>query len=206
MSEPAYPLSLPEEHDGQTWPVQGEWTYEDYLRIPRRPDDGRRFEIIRGVLYVTATPTWPHQVAVSVLSYLLQDFVRKHRLGVVAVAPFDIRLPQRISDPVQPDLFFFRTGNGPRGDDASFEGVPDLVIEVFSPRTRRRDRTVKLDAYRAAGVPECWLVDPKARTVVIYGLSEDRTRYTELARGGVGETVGSAVLPGLEVEVGELFL
>jgi Uma2 family endonuclease len=205
MSEPAYTLSLLEEHDGQTWPAEGEWTYEDYLRIPRRPDDGRRFEVIRGVLYVTATPTWPHQYAVSELSYLLQSFVRKRRLGVILASPFDIRLPQRIADPVEPDLIFFRKGNQPQGEDCYFEGVPDMVVEVLSPKTRRRDQTTKLDAYRDAGIPEYWVVDPKARTVVVYGLSEDRARYVELFRGGVGESVGSAVLPGLTVEVGELF-
>jgi len=205
MSEPAYPLSLPEEHDGQTWPVQGKWTYEDYLRLPRRPDDGRRFEVIRGVLYVTSTPNYDHQHAVWALGYLLQDFVREHRLGLVLGAPFEIRLPQRIGDPVQPDLLFFRTGNGPRKGDGYFEGVPDMVVEVLSPRTRRRDQTIKLDAYRDAGVPEYWLVDPKARTVVVYALSEDRARYVEAARRGAGESVGSAVLAGLRVDVGDLF-
>ena len=194
MSEPAYPLALPEE---QPWPKQGRWTYEDYLRLP---DDGWRYEVIRGVLYVTATLTWPHQYAVWTLGFLLQDFVRRHGLGTIAGAPFDIRLPYRIGDPVQPDLFFFRSGSEPTTD------VPDLVVEVLSPRTRRRDQTVKLDAYRDAGVSECWLVDPKDRTVVVHALSEDRSRYVELCRGGAGETVTSSVLPGLQVAVGALFL
>jgi Uma2 family endonuclease len=193
MSEPAYPLALPEE---QPWPTQGRWTYEEYLRLP---DDGQRYEVIRGVLYVTATPSWPHQYAVWTLGFLLQAFVREHGLGTVAGAPFDIRLPDRIADPVQPDLFFFRTGSDPT------TGVPDLVVEVLSPRTRRRDQTVKLDAYRDAGIPECWLVDPRGRTVVVHVLSEDH-RYVELCRGGAGETVTSSVLPGLQVAVGALFL
>lgn len=206
MSEPAYTLSFPEEHDGHDWPAPGEWTYQDYLRIPRRPDDGRRFEVIRGVLYyVTATPTWPHQHAVWELGYLFQEFVRKHGLGTVAGAPFDILLPDRIGDPVQPDLFYFRAGNEPSPHDNRFLGVPDLVAEVLSPRTSRRDRKAKLEAYRDAGVPEYWIVDPRARTVVVYGLNEDRTSYVELARGGAGERVGSAVLPGLTVEVADLF-
>ena len=65
-------------------------------------------------------------------------------------------------------------------------GGPDLVIEVLSPRTRRRDQTIKFDAYREAGIPEYWFVDPKARTVLVYSLSEDRRRYLELCRGGEG--------------------
>lgn len=200
MSEPAYPLALPEE---QPWPKQGKWTYEDYLRLP---DDGRRYEVIRGVLYVTATPTWPHQYAVWTLGFLLQEFARRQGLGTIAGAPFNIRLPYRIGDPVQPDLFFFRAGNEPRTEGSDFQGVPDLVVEVLSPSTRRRDQTIKLEAYCAAGVPECWLVDPKGRTVTVHVLSEDRSRYIELCRGGAGETVTSSVLPGLQVEVKALFL
>jgi Uma2 family endonuclease len=201
MSEPAHTL----DYDGNDWPAPGDWTYQDYLRLPRRPDDGRRFEVIRGVLYVTATPTWPHQYAVWELGYLLQRFVRKHRLGTVAGAPFDILLPGRIGDPVQPDLFFFRAGNEPAAHDDRFSGVPDLVAEVLSPSTRHRDRKAKLEAYRDAGVSEYWLVDPQARTVTVYGLNEDRTSYVDLARGGAGERVGSTVLPGLIVEVEDLF-
>ena len=201
MSEPAHIL----DHDGHDWPAPGEWTYQDYLRLRSRTDDGRRFEVIRGVLYVTATPTWLHQHAVWRLGYYFQEFVQKHRLGTVAGAPFDILLPDRIGDPVQPDLFYFRTGNQPIPEDNRFVGVPDLVAEVLSPSTRRRDQKDKLDAYRDAGIPEYWLVNPQTRTVTLYGLTEDRTRYVEVARGGEGERVGSTVLPGLTVEVSDLF-
>ncbi|MES1240103.1 MAG: Uma2 family endonuclease [Acidobacteriota bacterium] len=201
MSEPAHTLI----HDGRDWPAPGEWSYEDYLRIPRRPEDGRRFEIIRGVLYVTATPTWLHQHAVWRLGYFFQEFVRKQGLGTVAGAPFDIVLPDRLGDPVQPDLFYFRTGNEPAAHENRFAGVPDLMAEVLSPSTRRRDRKVKLEAYRDAGVPEYWLVDPQARTVTVFGLDEERARYVELARGGEGERVTSVVLAGLAVEVSDLF-
>lgn len=68
MAQPAYPLDLPEEQDGERWPAQGEWTYEDYARLP---DDGRRYEVIRGYLYVSPAPTYEHQYAVVQLSRLL---------------------------------------------------------------------------------------------------------------------------------------
>lgn len=205
MSEPAYTLTFPEEHEGQTWPAQGDWTYQDFLRIPRRPDDGRRFEVIRGVLYVTATPTFPHQYAVGELFHFLRGFVRSGDLGLVLPAPFNIRLPGRIADPLAPDLMFFRKGNEPHEEAADFRGVPDLVVEVLSPSTRRRDRTVKLEAYREAGVPEYWIADPKARTVVVHRLSEDRKSYVELGRYGTAEEAISSVLPGLRIPVGEIF-
>jgi Uma2 family endonuclease len=200
MSEPAYPLALPEE---QRWPEQGHWTYADYLRLP---DDGQRYEVIRGILYVTATPTQVHQYVLGELFFMVRGFVRKHRLGLVLFAPFDIRLPDRIADPVEPDLMFFRKGNEPRGEeDSYFQGVPDLVAEVLSPSTRRRDQKVKFEAYRDAGIPEYWVIDPRMRTVVVYVLGEDRKTYVELSRGGVEEVVTSAVLSGLRLEVGEIF-
>jgi hypothetical protein len=68
------------------WPVQGEWTYEDYLRLP---DDGRRYEVIRGRLYVTPAPNFDHQFLVTQLGRLLGNFVAAHALGTVLVAPFD---------------------------------------------------------------------------------------------------------------------
>lgn len=201
MSEPAHILG----YDRNDWPAPGEWTYQDYLRLPRRSEEGRRFEVIRGVLYVTATPTFPHQYAVGEIFSFLRAFVRRHRLGVAVVAPFNIRLPERIGDPMAPDVMFFRKGNEPRDDGSDFEGVPDLVVEVLSPSTRHRDRTVKLEAYRDAGVSEYWIADPRARTVQVYGPGIDRTGYVELGRYEEEDEAVSALLPGLRVPVAEIF-
>lgn len=201
MGEPAYPLDFLESDD-HGWPVQGEWTYEDYLRLP---EDGRHYEVLRGVLYVTPSPIYDHQFAVIRLGYFLTDFILKNDLGVLLPAPFDVRLPRRLADPVEPDLLFFRKGNEPRTGDKSFAGAPDLVIEVLSPGTRQRDEQVKMSIYQEAGIPEYWLVDPKARTIMIHRLSEDGRRYLEWARGGEGDVVGSTVLAGLRLAVREIF-
>ena len=75
---------------------------------------------------------------------------------------------------------------------------------MLSPSTRRRDLTVKLRAYRDAGVPEYWLVDPDARAVVVYGLDGEK-RYTELCRDGEGDRVRSSVLSGFDLAVADLF-
>ena len=77
--------------------------------------------------------------------------------------------------------------------DKNFQGVPDLVVEVLSRSTRSRDRRIKFEAYRDAGIPEYWMVDPDARTVVVYVLKGKE--FVELCRGGAGEAVRSAVLP-----------
>jgi len=202
MAEPARSPALPAALDGHAWPAPGDWTYEDYLRLP---DDGNRYEVIRGHLYVTAAPYPLHQYVVSELQLLMGTFVHERKLGVLLSAPLDVRLPQRIGDPVQPDLVFLRTGNQPRWDvDPSFDGVPDLAIEVMSRSTASRDRKIKLATYRDAGIQEYWLVDPWKRTVEIYTLEGPR-KYVELCRGGEEESVRSAVLSGLEVRVGDLF-
>lgn len=193
MTEPAYPLT-----SSESWPSQGAWTYEDYLRLP---DDGQRYEIIRGVLYVSPAPTLEHQYAVGSLCWLLTSFVRRRKLGLVLVAPFDVRLPQRIADPIQPDVLFFKKGNEPRTSDEPC--VPDLLIEVLSPKTRRLDEKVKLAAYRDAGVPEVWLADPLSRSVRVYHLQEGT--YPEAGRYGSGEAARSAVLPGLQVKIDKIF-
>jgi Uma2 family endonuclease len=199
MTEPAY--AFPRNEDGQDWPAQGEWTYEDYLRLP---DDGQRYEVIRGSLYVTPPPIPEHQFSSFELAFQLSACVREHGLGLVLTAPLEVRLPRGIATPVQPDVVFFRKGNEPVRGTSYYEGVPDLLAEILSPRTKRRDQTLKLRAYQDAGVPEYWLVDPQARTVVVYVLRKGR--YTELVRGGEYDAVRSSVVPELRLKVRDLFM
>jgi len=199
MAQPAY--KFPEEKDGPSWPAQGGWTYEDYLRLP---EDGNRYEVIRGFLYVSPAPLPKHQFPVGKLIRYFDVFVSDAGLGTVLPAPLDVVLPKGIASPVQPDVAIFRKGNEP-SPDRPFEGVPDLLVEVLSSGTRRRDQTLKLGAYEEAGVPEYWLVDPDARTVVVLVLGKDR-KYIELARGGIGDEVESSVFSGLRVNVARLFM
>jgi len=202
MAVPAKPLTLPW-HDGdRRWPAQGHWTYEDYARLP---DDGRRYEVIRGHLYVTPSPNFEHQYFVVQFCRLLGNYGAETGLGFALPAPFDVLLPDGIATPVQPDVVFFRQGNQPRLGDKNFQGVPDLVVEVTSPSTRKRDRTVKLEAYRDAGVPEYWRADPRGRTVTVLALSEERQRYVELASHGPGDVIRSSILPGLAIPVDALY-
>ncbi len=197
MAEPTFPSRLPEGRGGPAWPAAGTWTYQDYCRLP---DDGQRYEVIRGDLHVTPAPTVDHQRAVMRFSWKLQGFVTAHGLGEVFAVALDILLPEGIAAPVQPDVVFFRAGNEPRAGATNFRGVPDLVVEVLSPRTRRYDTTTKLAAYRDAGVPEVWFVDPQTRALVVHGSDG------ELGRGGQGDAVASRVLPGFSVAVDEIFV
>ncbi len=200
MAEPAYDFHY--DDAGASWPEQGSWTWNDYLRLP---DDGQRYEIIHGVLYVSPAPRLIHQFVVSSLIHLLRAFVLEGRLGIVLTAPIDVLLPG-VANPVQPDVLFLRSDNLPNVEEAkNFEGVPDLVVEVLSPGTSRVDRKVKLRAYEEAGVLEYWIVDPKQRSVVVRRLDEARGKYREPGSFEVGETVRSTVLEGLALKVSELF-
>lgn len=186
----------------QNWPTQGEWTYEDYLRLP---DDGNRYEIIERVLYVTNAPNYDHQFTVSEFHLQLGSVVKEKKLGVVLTAPFEIHLPG-IAQPVQPDVFFIAAQRQPRPGDKFFEGAPDIIVEVLSPASVRLDRAIKLNAYERGGVREYWLADPRTRFVEIYVLSPESSEYVLLGQFGPGEQLQSAVLPDLALVVDELFV
>lgn len=175
------------------WPVQGAWRYEDYLRLP---DDGRRYEIIAGVLYVANAPTFDHQYTVFKLARYLGDFVEQHNWGTVIGAPFEVHLTET-SRPVQPDLLFLNNEQLPAPGTQTFHGAPSLIIEVISPSSIRLDRQTKFDAYEAAGVAEYWLVDPKARSVEVYTLS--RGEYALLGQYTGDEVITSRLLVGLAI-------
>lgn len=202
MAKPAHSLAFPWREANPAWPAQGQWTYDDYARLP---DDGRRYEVIRGNLYVTPAPRITHQFVVSQLYRLLGNFGVETGLGLVLGAPIDILLPGGIATPVQPDIVFFRQGNQPRWEDSNFQGVPDLIVEVESPSTRKRDRTVKQDAYRDAGVPEYWRVSLHPPMVTVLALGDTGAGYFEAGRYRAGETVRSSILPDLAIPVDTLF-
>ena len=147
----------PEILNQDDWPVQGEWTYDDYLRLP---DDGNRYEIIEGVLYMTNAPAYDYQFAVMEIAFRFKQFVNENNLGVVLVAPFEVHLSEA-TRPVQPDVLFIRAENRPAPGAKYFDGAPDLIVEVLSPTSIRTDRLVKLAAYEQAGVAEYWLATPK---------------------------------------------
>lgn len=181
------------------WPVQGQWRYADYLRLP---NDGRRYEIIEGVLYVANAPSIEHQFSVSEAHFHLKLFVREGRLGQVYTAPLEVHLSET-SKPVQPDVLFIRDDRQPPLGAQFFAGAPDLIVEVISPSSIRLDRHIKFDAYERAGVLEYWLVDPKAHLVEVYTLANGE--YALLGQYTGDEMITSEVLAGLQIKASVLF-
>jgi Uma2 family endonuclease len=180
-------------------PPQGEWTYEDWLKLP---DDGYRYEVINGALYMTPLPRPRHQRVSFRLARRLSDFAEEHHLGEVLVAPVGVRLPNQ-PVPFQPDILFIRAERLDIIGEENVEGVPDLIVEVLSPSNWLYDRREKMKVYEEAGVPEYWIVDPRTRTVEIYVLEEGA--FLQVGQYGPGEVARSQVLVGFEVLVDEIF-
>jgi len=181
------------------WPAQGQWRYADYLRLP---DDGKRYEIIEGVLYVANAPSYDHQFSVSRVLFYLQLFTIEHDLGVVLTAPFEVHLSES-SKPVQPDVLFIRKEHQPLPGSQVFEGAPALIVEVISPSSIRLDRKTKFDAYEQVGVAEYWLVDPKLRGIEVYTLSNGE--YALFGQYTGNDLIESSVLAGLQIKAANLF-
>ena len=190
------PVPLPQE---RTWPPpQGEWTYQDYLRLP---DDGYHYQVIKGVLLMTAAPATRHQDVVRNLLVALHLFVKERRQGKVYNSPVDVRLSEQTV--VEPDIIFIARERLSIIKESCVEGAPDLIVEILSPSNWVVDRRDKFAVYEASGVREYWIVDPDARTVEIYSLR--RGRYALLERYEPGQTVQSDRLTGFEIPVDDIF-
>jgi len=146
------------------------WTADDVRALP---DDGNRYECIDGVLLVTPSPRRTHQNAVMRLVLLLHSFVDDQRLGDLTFSPADVEVEPGTL--VQPDLFVARDKDGTptRKEWSDIESLL-LAVEVLSPSTAQRDRTVKREFYQRVGVGEYWIVDVDARRV-------ERWRSTDTA-------------------------
>lgn len=171
-------------------------TLEEYRALP---DDGNRYELIDGVLYVTATPIPDHQDVVSATYRLLWFEAEAKRLGKIYFAPSEVRLPT--GHIVQPDLYCIRREHRYVRQEDAIVGVPDLVVEVRSPSTRSTDLGAKLRAYEAAGIPEYWVAE--ARRAGLRILVLDGGKYVEVA--AIDGRVASTVIPGLTVDPVALF-
>lgn len=146
-------------------------TTVDYLR---GRETVRRRELWYGAILVReAAPRFEHQLAVTRLTVLLDSAASGH--GLLCVSPVDVVLDRAKALVLQPDLVFVALARAGIIRDR-IEGAPDLVVEVTSPSTRRRDRGAKLRIYKKYGVHECWLVDPEASQITCVTWPEGRTR------------------------------
>jgi Uma2 family endonuclease len=178
-------------------PVDTRLTYEDYCLLP---EDGKRREIIEGELFVTPSPLTPHQRAVMRLSVRLWQFVDGHKLGEVFVAPFDVVLSE--FDVVEPDLLYISKARVNVLTSKNVQRAPNLVVEVLSEGTEKRDRTIKLKLYGKFGVDEYWTIDPNGPSAEIYRRGEEG--LVLVAKLSSTDALASPMFPGFSVPLREL--
>ena len=172
------------------------WTYEDYYRL----DDDQRYEIIDGDLLMAPAPDTWHQDWVGELFRRLDDHVRKNNLGRVLLSPADVVLDE--TNTVQPDIIFVAAANSGIIQRRAIFGVPDLLVEIVSPSSVRRDRYDKKDLYARFGVKEYWIADPA--NIALEVLTLKAGGYEIHCSAEEKGKVTSHVFPGLEFDLTEI--
>ena len=174
-------------------------TVQDYFALDA--PDGERYELINGELIMAAAPNLAHQVTGLELGSRMNAFAKANELGQVVIAPFDVLLSD--TDVVQPDILFVSNERAEIITPANARGAPDLVVEVISPSSERRDWREKLALYAKHGVKEYWIIDPINRIIWLMLL---RRGILEIAgKYGEGYTVSSTALAGFSVKVDDIF-
>jgi Uma2 family endonuclease len=176
-------------------------TYDDFLLFP---DDGKRHELIDGEHYVTPSPNTRHQRISGKLYLIIGNWLEANPIGQLFYAPFDVVFSN--FDVVEPDLLYMSNA---RAEEILTEkhvsGVPELVIEIGSKGTRKRDETIKRRLYERAGVDEYWIVDPDIDSIRVFRrVGETFGRPIE-SSVEAGDTLETPLLSGLLIPLARIF-
>lgn len=138
----------------------------DLARWELLPDDGNRYEVIDGVLYMTTAPSSYHQYITKQIARLLLAQIDDLGHGETLWAPIGVIMPG--CEPVQPDLVVVRAADREMFRDRRIRGIPALLVEILSPSNPDQDLDVKRKAYARAGLPEYWIVRPAEQDLLVY--------------------------------------
>ena len=178
--------------------ISTKFTYEELQHFP---NDGNRYEIVDGELFVTPSPIPLHQRIVGNLYARLWDHVKKHNVGEVYVAPLDVVFTD--STVLEPDILFVSRARLHIIGEKNLSGPPDLVVEVLSESSSRLDHEIKPKQYALHGVPEFWRIDPWVKTIEVFRLHEGNY---ELAASLIpGDELTSVLFPGLCLPIASLW-
>ena len=170
-----------------------------YADLQRMPEDGNRYELYDGELYVVPSPLPRHQIVSRSLFLSLFEFTRAHG-GEVFYAPFDIVLSEY--NVVQPDLIYFGPETARRiRPTEHVRFAPDVAVEVLSPSTARNDRGRKRDLMARYRVPEYWIVDPDERAIEVFALNAGGYGPAQVFKSAFA----SPAIAGFQIEVAALF-
>ena len=179
------------------------------------------YEIIEGVKIMAPSPGWGHVNVTANLIKLIGNYASINKLGVVAPDNFDVHFPD--GNLFQPDFIFVSAENAKllfQSKDNTIHGVPDMVAEIFSRSTMKRDITIKKDIYERNGVKEYWLINPWSESIEVYLLRDGKyflddvyqnysddelSNLTDEERAEVKMEVPVAVLDGFKVKIRNIF-
>jgi Uma2 family endonuclease len=168
------------------------------------PEDGQKYELISGGLYVSRAPHIHHQLAISNITIAFGAYFSKNPIGKIAPGPGVIFTEY---DAVIPDLVFLTNASYERviSPEGKLTAAPELAIEILSAGTDnvRRDRVVKRRLYGEHGVQEYWIVDMLTLSVEVYRLQGSNLELIETRK--VGDAVTSPLLPDFKLQVADIF-
>ncbi|HEU5141094.1 MAG TPA: Uma2 family endonuclease [Bacillales bacterium] len=173
------------------------FTYDDYVKLP---DDGKRYEIDDGALYVMEpAPRIQHQELLVSLSAHLKTHC--HPEGKVLISPVDIKFAEK--NVKQPDLVFVSKERKDIVKEKAVEGSPDLLVEILSPSTGKRDKKEKKETYERFGVKEYWILDPYYEVLEQFILRDGRYDLDEVYQ--LEDTITSPHFSCIQIRLGDLF-
>ena len=177
-----------------------DWCYERWADLP---DDGNRYEVIDGVLYMSTPPSVYHQWLSQLLIELVGIPARLDGWAYYFTAPVGLMMPG--CDPVQPDFCLIRRERAAIIRDRRIWDVPDLIAEVLSPSNVAHDTDTKRRIYARAGTPEYWIIRPATRDLLCYW-QPDRTigDYTQVRLVPADGRFESPTLP-IQLVIADLF-
>jgi len=179
------------------------WTSQDLEALP---DDGTRYEIVDGELYMSKQPNWNHQGICNLLSHFLTNWNRQVRSGQIRPAPGIIFDDE---NNVAPDVIWISNQRLATSleSDGKLHAAPELVIEVLSPGSTNeiRDREVKRKLYSRRGVNEYWVISWQKKQVEVYRRPPDQPSLELEATLYENDSLKSPLLPGFACLVSEIF-
>jgi Uma2 family endonuclease len=168
------------------------------------PDDGNRYEVIEGELYVSTAPGIPHQSVLGNLYWELGNYLKSHRVGH---AYLGIGIVYDDFNGVIPDLLFVSSERLNRILAVDrLKASPEIVIEILSPgaSNENRDRTVKRKLYSSRGVSEYWIVNPETRTIAVSRKRKEGGLKPAVVLND-GDDLTTPILPEFRVPVAQIF-
>ncbi|HOD41837.1 MAG TPA: Uma2 family endonuclease [Candidatus Wallbacteria bacterium] len=182
-----------------------EFTYGDY----RKWDDDKRWELIDGIAYdMTPAPLRLHQKIFVKLLNKFANYLNGKECEVYG-APFDVRLPEGdeadddVPTVVQPDILVVCDKS--KLDRRGMRGAPDLIVEILSEHTSKKDMTVKLDLYERHRVKEYWIVNPDGKNIMVFKFDNKSKKYKRPETYFAGDELKVGIFKNLKIKLDDVF-